>query len=488
MKLKELIYGISDLAIIGAGNPAITGLALDSRKVDSGFLFAAIPGTKVDGHNFIAGAIQAGALAILCNKLPDRTSESVSYLVVPDVSEALGEICSCFYNHPDKDLDIIGITGTNGKTSIATWLYDLGGKLGFPCGLISTIRVMIRENIYPASHTTPDIISLYHYLHLMVVNGCQYVFMEVSSHALDQKRTAGLSFTGAVFTNISRDHLDYHENLSAYIRTKKLLFDTLDNKAFALVNMDDRNAEVMIQNCKARDIRFSARTITDYHVKIIEQISLAMLLQINGEDIWVPFIGKFNASNLVAVYGVARELAWEIEEVLTGMSSLSQVDGRFERFDLGDNVTGIVDYAHTPDALENVLETIRDMCSPGQKIITVIGAGGDRDSGKRPKMSATACRISDIVILTSDNPRSESPQKIIEDMKAGIPSDMESQVFSISDRREAIKLALAMSGSGDFILIAGKGHENYQEIKGERYHFDDREELMKMKDLTSKKR
>jgi len=488
MKLEELITDIKDLVITGANNPEIAGLALDSRKVGSGFLFAAIPGTITDGHNFISGAIRAGASTILCTELPDQLSESISYIRVPDVSEALGHIGSRFYGQPDRNMNIIGITGTNGKTSIATWLYDLGGRLGFPCGLISTIKVMVREKEYTASHTTPDVISLYHYLNLMVESGCEYVFMEVSSHALDQKRTAGLNFTGAVFTNLSRDHLDYHQNYADYIRAKKILFDNLDEKAFALVNMDDKNAGVMLQNSRARDIRYSAWTVTDYHVKIVEQINLAMLLQINNKELWVPFIGKFNASNLAAVYGVARELGWENDEVLTGMSSMAQVDGRFERFDLGDGVTGIVDYAHTPDALENVLETIRDMCSPNQRIITVVGAGGDRDSGKRPKMSAAACRTSDIVILTSDNPRSESPEKIIEDMKEGIPPDMESPVFSITNRREAIQLAMALSKSGDFILVAGKGHENYQEIRGERHHFDDREELMKMKALTSKKR
>ncbi len=488
MKLRELIKDIKDMAFTGTSNPEIIGLSLDSRKVSKDFLFAAIPGTLMDGHNYISEAIREGASAILCEVFPDQCSESVAYMVVPDTGEALGKICSRFYDQPDQDLQIIGITGTNGKTSIATWLFDLGGKLGYPCGLISTIRVMIRGNSYPASHTTPDVISLYNYLHLMVKAGCQYVFMEVSSHALHQNRVAGLRFTGAVFTNLTRDHLDYHHDFPAYLSAKKTLFDNLDRNAFALVNHDDKNAEVMLQNSSARPVRFSTWSITDYHGKLIEQISQAMLIQINGKELWVPFIGRFNASNLTAVYGVSRELGWKDEEILTGMSSMQQVEGRFERFDLGEQITGIVDYAHTPDALENVLETIRDMCSTGQRIITVIGAGGNRDKGKRPKMAYVACQKSDIVILTSDNPRSESPDKIIEDMKDGIPSEMESRVFSITNRREAIKLGFAMSNSGDFLLVAGKGHENYQEINGERHHFDDREELLRMKSTKKIKR
>ena len=479
MKLKKLTFGLKHNVINGTFNPDITGLAIDSRKVQDGFLFAAIKGTNTNGHNFISDAINDGAVAILCSDIPDHTVDSVCYLVVSDVSSGLGEICSCFYNHPDQDLHIVGITGTNGKTSIATWLYHLGGQLGYPCALVSTINIMVKDKSYPTIHTTPDIISLYNYLSLMVEAGCQYVFMEVSSHALDQKRVAGLKFTGAVFTNLSRDHLDYHKDFPAYIRAKKMLFDELNEKAFALVNTDDKNAEVMLQNSNARALRYSTRTLSDYQGKLIEQISQGMLLQFNGNELWVPFIGRFNASNLTAVYGVAIELEWKSEEVLQAISAMKQVAGRFERFDLGNKISGIVDYAHTPDALGNVLEAIRDICTEG-RIITVIGAGGNRDKGKRPKMALAACRNSDIVILTSDNPRSEDPETIIEEMKVGVPAEMEPHVFSLTNRKEAIKLAYAMAQSGDFVLVAGKGHESYQEIKGKRYHFDDREELIKI--------
>jgi len=481
MKLRELIKDINQLKLFGSQNPEILGLSLDSRQVGEGFLFAAIPGTNTDGHRFIPSAIKSGASAILCSKLPDKQDSVVPYLLVEDVSKALGEVCSRFYGNPEKDLNVVGVTGTNGKTSIVSWLFELGGKLGYPCGLISTIRIMVRDESYPASHTTPDVISLYSYLQHMVRAGCQYVFIEVSSHALDQKRVEGLKFTGAVFTNLTRDHLDYHPDFQAYLNAKKSLFDKLDKGAFALVNHDDKHSDIMMQNSEARSTKYSIRTIVDYYAKLIEQISQAMLIQLNGKELWVPFIGKFNVSNLTAVYGVSRELGWNEEEVLTGISGLGQVDGRFERIDLGDQVTGIVDYAHTPAALENVLEAIREMCKSEQRIITVIGAGGDRDKGKRPKMAQAACKSSDIVILTSDNPRSEGPERIIEDMKEGIPVEMESQVFSLTNRREAIRLAVALSQEGDYVLVAGKGHENYQEINGVRHHFDDREELIGIK-------
>ncbi len=485
MKLKELTYKNSDLIISGSVDQEISGLAIDSRKVKDGFLFAAIKGYLADGHEFISGAIAAGANTILCSELPLNQEKNITYILVNDVISALGDLCSQFYSHPDKNLKIISVTGTNGKTSIATWLYDLGVSLGYPCGLISTIRVMIMDDSYTSSHTTPDIISLYNYLDAMVEAGCEFVFMEVSSHALDQKRMAGLNFTGAVFTNLSRDHLDYHQNFASYIRAKKKLFDGLEKSSFALVNADDKNSSVMLQNTLARPLKYSTSTVSDYQGKLIEQINQGMLLQINGKELWVPFIGRFNASNLTAVYGVSIELGWIKEEVLVGISKMHQVQGRFEKVDLGDNISGIVDYAHTPDALDNVLETIREMCMPDQKIITVIGAGGDRDKGKRPEMAAIACGKSDIVVLTSDNPRSEDPDLIIEDMKAGVPADMESQVFSLTNRHEAIKLAFALSRPGDFLLVAGKGHEDYQEIKGKRQHFDDREELLKI--ISAKK-
>ncbi len=481
MKLSELTYGIRNMVILGSIDPDISGLAIDSRKVKKGFLFVALRGTVSDGHKFISGAISSGAQAILCAELPEYQDKNIAYLLCDDSSLVLGEICKNFYDDPSSNLNIIAITGTNGKTSIATWLYELCRTLGYPSGLISTIRVVIKDKSYPATHTTPDIISLYEHLNTMVDAGCEYVFMEVSSHALDQGRTAGLEFSGAVFTNISRDHLDYHKDFKSYILAKKKLFDVLHKGSFALVNADDRNSGIMLQNSVARHIKYSTTTISDYQGKLIEQINQGMMLQINGQELWVPFIGRFNASNLTAVYGVAVELGWNREEVLTGISAMKQVDGRFEKVDLGDNITGIVDYAHTPDALKNVLQTIKEMCTPHQRVITVVGAGGDRDRGKRPEMAGVACAYSEIVVLTSDNPRSEDPDEIIEEMKKGIPDEMESQVFSLTNRHEAIKLAFALSKPGDFVLIAGKGHETYQEIKGIKHHFDDKEELLSIK-------
>ena len=489
MRIKELIKDIEVVDLFGSSDPEIQGLALDSRKVGEGYLFAAMKGTQSDGHKYIREAVNSGACAVLCEELPPEIPESVVFVKVSNVSSALGKVCSTFFNHPSKNLHIIGITGTNGKTSIATWLYELGKKLGYPCGLISTIRIMIKDDSYPASHTTPDIVSLYYSLQLMVETGCQYVFMEVSSHALDQNRVAGLDFTGAVFTNLTRDHLDYHKDFISYLKSKKILFDRLENHAFALVNRDDKNAEVMLQNSSARPRKYSTTSIADYHGKLLEQIQQAMLIELNGKELWVPFIGKFNASNITAVYGVARELGWKDDEVLSSLSSLRQVEGRFEMIDLGNGITGIVDYAHTPDALTNVLGAVRDLCHGKSRIITVVGAGGDRDKGKRPKMTSAACQESDIVILTSDNPRSEKAEAIIDDMQKGIPHSMASKVFSIASRREAIKVAVSMSFPGDYILVAGKGHENYQEIDGIRYHFDDREELIKMKEsLTANRR
>ena len=484
MELLQIIQATEGRLAAGPENQDIKGIAIDSRMVQPGYLFAAQKGTRTDGHLFISKAVEAGAVAVLCSEIPGDIPSGVSIISVPDVSKALGAACSEFYNHPSGNLSIIGITGTNGKTSIATWLFQLGELLGYPCGLISTIRIRVRDTSIPATHTTPDIISLFEHLDSMVKAGCQYVFMEVSSHALDQNRVAGLKFSGAVFTNISRDHLDYHEDFASYIKAKKRLFDELPDDAFAIVNDDDRNSGVMLQNCRALKRGYSNRTISDFHGKLIEQINQGMMLQMNGRELWVPFIGRFNVSNITAVYGVATQLGWKDEEILTAISRLKPVEGRFDKVDLGDGVTGIVDYAHTPDALKNVLEAIREMCGSGQRVLTVIGAGGDRDRGKRPAMAATACAMSEIVILTSDNPRSENPGDIIEEMKEGVPPEMESQVFSVINRREAIRLAYALARGGDFVLVAGKGHETYQEINGERKHFDDKEELIKIKSST----
>lgn len=474
---RDLTYSLNACRIHGEGNPEITDLFIDSRLLIKGGLFAALPGLQVDGHDFIQQAIKNGAVAILCKQLPQELKPDVLYIEAENSREALGQIAAEFFNHPSRNLQIVGITGTNGKTSIATWLYNLVRKLGYPAGLLSTIKIIIEGKEYPASHTTPDVISINRYLSKMVDAGCQYVFMEVSSHALDQERSSGIYFSGAIFTNLTHDHLDYHHDFASYIKAKKKLFDDLDSKAFALINDDDRNARVMVQNCSGKIYSYSGSKPADYQIKIVEQHPGGMSLQINNNEIWAHIMGRYNALNLIAVYGAASLLGLAEEEVLQALSSLDPVEGRMEIIDLGQKISGIVDYAHTPDALVNVLEALGEIRAIGSRIITVVGAGGDRDPGKRPKMTQAALNGSDQVILTSDNPRTEDPEKILDDMEIGVESSDARRILRITDRRTAIKTAVTLAQSGDIVLVAGKGHETYQEVKGVRSPFDDCEEL-----------
>lgn len=464
--LRDLTYQLNACKIHGKESPMISDLFIDSRQVTEGSLFAALSGILVDGHEFIQQAISKGAKAILCEKLPKELNPGIVYIEAEKPREALGQIAAEFFDKPSENLQIVGVTGTNGKTSIATWLYTLVRKLGYPAGLLSTIKIIVEGKEFPASHTTPDVISINRHLSKMVDAGCQFAFMEVSSHALDQKRSAGLQFAGAIFTNLSRDHLDYHINFASYIKAKKRLFDNLNDKAFALINEDDRNGRVMVQNCTAKVYSFSGGRPADYQIKILEQHPGGMSVQINNKELWAHIMGRFNASNLVAVYGAALLLGLEEDEVLQALSSLDPVEGRMETIDLGKNITGIVDYAHTPDALVNVLEALDDIRTGGSKIITVVGAGGDRDPGKRPKMTQAALNGSDQIILTSDNPRTENPEKILDDMEDGIMDSDQRRVLRITDRRTAIKTAVMLAQSGDIVLVAGKGHETYQEING----------------------
>ncbi|MCK5820946.1 MAG: UDP-N-acetylmuramoyl-L-alanyl-D-glutamate--2,6-diaminopimelate ligase [Bacteroidales bacterium] len=478
--LKDLTYNLESCRIHGNTDLMITDLFLDSRQVSKGGLFAAMTGVLTDGHQFIQKAVSKGASAILCEKLPEELSPEIVYIVADNVRVALGLIAARFFNNPSNSLQLVGVTGTNGKTSIVTWLYNLVRKLGYPAGLLSTIRIIIEGKEYPASHTTPDVITLNRYLSKMVDAGCQFAFMEVSSHALDQERVSGLHFEGVVFTNLTRDHLDYHPDFAAYLKAKKRLFDKLDSSGFALINEDDKNGRVMIQNCSGKSFSFSGSKPADFQVKIIEQHPGGMSMLINNQELWAPVMGKYNAMNLIAVYGTSILLGLDDEEILRAISALDQVEGRMETIDLGRKITGIVDYAHTPDALANVLTALGDVRTAGSRIITVVGAGGDRDAGKRPKMTKAALAASDQVILTSDNPRTEDPEKILDDMEVGADPSDSRRVLRISDRRAAIKTAVTLAQAGDIVLVAGKGHETYQEVMGARSPFDDYEELKQL--------
>ena len=475
--LAELTQQIRESEIIG--NPGFTpvGITLDSRQAGEGMLFAALRGTKTDGHLFIQSAIQQGAGAILCEELPTGSFPGVTFVKSGDSAEALGQLATAFYDHPSSRLTLVGVTGTNGKTTVATLLYELFERLGFPSGLISTIRIINHKTEESTLHTTPDAITINRHLVGMVNAGCSHAFMEVSSHALEQKRTSGLKFAGGIFTNLTHDHLDYHAGFDAYLRAKKSFFDALPAGAFALTNKDDRHGEVMLQNCKANHTTYASRTVADFQAKLMEQHIEGMQIEMDGQEIWSPFIGRFNVSNLLAVYSAARLLGVDKEQILSALTTLHPVEGRLEKVTLAKGVTGMVDYAHTPDALEKVLTTLQDLRSGSCRIITLFGAGGDRDKSKRPVMARVACRLSDKVIITSDNPRSEDPEVIIQEIRKGVPPEFNQEVFCITNRREAIRVAIALAQPGDMILIAGKGHETYQEIHGVRYHFDDREIL-----------
>jgi UDP-N-acetylmuramoyl-L-alanyl-D-glutamate--2,6-diaminopimelate ligase len=475
--LKSILHAIPVQEVVGQLDVEVVSLCFDSRQVVFGSLFIAIRGVHTDGHLFIDKAIAFGARAVIVEELPTETLDSVVYIVVADSALALGIVAANFYDNPSKKLKLVGVTGTNGKTTVATLLFQLFSELGYHVGLLSTVQNQIGDRVIHATHTTPDPIQLNHLLSEMVEEGCDYCFMEVSSHAVVQQRIAGLKFTGAIFTNITHDHLDFHKTFSNYINAKKKFFDDLDTAAFALTNEDDRNGQVMLQNTFAYKKTYGLHSGADFSARIVESHFDGMLMNIDGHDVWVKLVGGFNAYNLLAVYGAAILLEQETVRVLTAMSVLTGAEGRFETMKAPNGVFGIVDYAHTPDAVENVLQTIEKLRNKSQQIITVLGCGGDRDKTKRPEMSQSALRYSDRLIITSDNPRTEDPLVIIKEMEAGVAPEQKSKVLSIADRKEAIRVAYQLAKPGDIIVVAGKGHEKYQEVNGVRHHFDDKEIL-----------
>lgn len=473
--LSQILSSTAVISFSATEDRTITALTYDSRTVSAGSCFFAVRGTQSDGHDYIDRAVEAGAVAVVCERLPEQQSEGVSYVVVEDSSAAMADMAAAYYDHPSHELHLVGVTGTNGKTTIATLLYDLYRRMGYRAGLISTVVYRIDNREIASTHTTPDAIRLNAMLREMVDCGCDYCFMEVSSHSLVQERVRGLKFRGAMFTNLTHDHLDYHGTYAEYIRAKKMLFDRLPREAFALVNVDDRNGEVMVQNCKAHVARYSLRQMATYHCKVLEMLFDGMLLRIDNQELWVSFLGRFNAYNLLCVYGAAMELGANSDEVLQAMSALRSVSGRFEPLRSQGGITAIVDYAHTPDALENVIATINDIRTAKQRLFVVCGCGGDRDSTKRPEMGRIASREADVAIFTSDNPRTEDPELILDQIVQGVEAG--AQTLRITDRGQAIRTAVMMAAAGDIILVAGKGHEDYQIIGREKHHFDDREEL-----------
>ena len=484
--LKDILYKVSVNAVYGDTNVKVAQVDFDSRKVVKDSLFVAQIGNSVDGHLYIDKAISIGATTIICEELPIRLEENITFIQVEDSSKTLAIIASNFYDNPSSKLKLIGVTGTNGKTTVASLLYQLLKKSGYKTGLLSTVQILVDTTVFNATHTTPDSVTINSYLHQMVLLGVDYCFMEVSSHGIHQKRTEGLEFAGGIFTNLSHDHLDYHVSFASYRDVKKSFFDSLPKTAFALTNLDDKNGNVMLQNTKARKRTYALKTLADYKAKIIEKSFSGTLISINDTEFWTKLIGNFNAYNLAAIIGVAYELGLEKIEILTIISQLESVSGRFEHLVSDNGVIAIVDYAHTPDALKNVLETINNIRTNNEKLITVIGCGGDRDKTKRPKMAHIASQLSTQAIFTSDNPRTENPETILEEMEEGVSAENLKKIITISDRRQAIKTACKFSETGDILLIAGKGHENYQEISGERFHFDDLVEVKKYFNLLKK--
>lgn len=483
MKLTDLLKGVKTLNINGNADIDIAGINIDSRKIKAGHLFVAVKGTQVDGHQFINKAIELGAKAVLVEDMPTDLKEDVTYVQVASTETEVGKIATIFYGNPTKKLKLVGVTGTNGKTTIATLLYNMFRKFGYKVGLISTVCNYIDDEAHPADHTTPDPIELNQLLGEMVAAGCEYAFMECSSHAIHQHRIGGLHFEGGVFTNLTRDHLDYHKTFENYRNAKKMFFDSLSKNAFAITNADDKNGMIMVQNCKANIKTYSMQRMADFRAKIIECHFEGMYLEVDGKEVGVQFIGKFNVSNLLAVYGTAIMLGKSQDDILLALSTLKSVNGRLDPVHSPEGFTAIVDYAHTPDALENVLGAIHDVLEgKNGKVITVCGAGGNRDKGKRPLMAQEAVKQSDTVILTSDNPRFEDPQAIIDDMVAGLDANQRKKVLTIVDRREAMRTAAMMAKKGDVILVAGKGHEDYQDIQGVKHHFDDHEVLREIFD------
>ena len=484
--LKDILYKVSVNTIYGDTNLEISQIDFDSRAVKEGSLFVAQRGVSVDGHSFIDKAIRLGATSVICEVLPEQKQENITFIQVDDSNTSLAIIASNFYDNPSSKLKLIGVTGTNGKTTIASLLYQLYKKAGFKVGLLSTVQILVDTIVYESTHTTPDSVSINNYLNQMVVQGVTHCFMEVSSHGIHQKRTAGLDFSGGIFTNLSHDHLDYHNSFASYRDVKKIFFDALPKTAFALTNLDDKNGAIMLQNTKAKKRTYALKTLADYKVKIIEKSFSGTLLSINGVEVWTKLIGNFNAYNLAAIIGTAYELGMDKLEALTIVSQLESVSGRFEHFITDTGVIAIVDYAHTPDALKNVLETINDIRTDNEKLITVVGCGGNRDKTKRPKMAHIASQLSTQSIFTSDNPRTENPETILEEMELGVSEENLIKTITILDRRQAIKTACKFSEAGDILLIAGKGHENYQEINGEQFYFDDLVEVKKYFNLLKK--
>ena len=478
MILNELLKRIRTTKVVGSTDVEIADVNIDSRSIADGHMFIAIKGTVTDGHKYIEKAVAQGAAAVVCEDMPESLAEGVTYVQVPSTTEVVGILATTFQDNPSEKLKLVGVTGTNGKTTIATLLYNMFRKMGHKCGLLSTVCNYIEDEAIPADHTTPDPIELNRLLRRMADAGCEYVFMECSSHAIDQKRIGGLKFAGGIFTNLTRDHLDYHKTVENYRNAKKAFFDQLPKGAFAITNIDDKNGMFMVQNTKATVKTYSIRSMADFRARIVECHFEGMYLEIDGREVGVQFIGKFNVSNLLAVYGAAIMLGKQPEEVLVVMSTLKSVAGRLEPIRSKTGVTAVVDYAHTPDALDNVLKAIHEVLEGREgKVITVCGAGGNRDKGKRPLMAQEAVKQSDRVIITSDNPRFEEPQDIINDMLAGLDQKQMKKVLTIVDRREAIRAACMMANEGDVVLIAGKGHEDYQDVKGVKHHFDDREEV-----------
>ncbi|WP_338376402.1 UDP-N-acetylmuramoyl-L-alanyl-D-glutamate--2,6-diaminopimelate ligase [uncultured Flavobacterium sp.] len=471
--LKDILYKVSIEAVKGSTDIAINSIDFNSRKISLNDVFVAIRGTVSDGHDFIEKAVNQGAIAIVCEEFPEKIINGVTYIKVKNTNEALAFLANNFNDNPSSKLRLVGITGTNGKTTVASLLYQLFKKAGYKVGLLSTVKIMVDEYEYTATHTTPDSLTINHYLKEMVNEGCEFCFMEVSSHGIDQKRTEGLQFEGGVFTNLSHDHLDYHSTFAEYRDVKKTFFDNLSKTAFALTNIDDKNGAVMLQNTKARKLTYALKSYADYKAQILESQLTGLLLKVNENEVWVKLIGNFNAYNMLAIYSVAIELGIDRLEALRLLSELESVAGRFQFIISKSKITAIVDYAHTPDALENVLQTISEIRTKNEQLITVVGCGGDRDKTKRPIMAEVASRLSDKAILTSDNPRTEIPELIIEDMEKGVEPQNFKKTVSIVDRKQAIKTACVMANENDIILIAGKGHENYQEINGVKHDFDD---------------
>ena len=483
-RTNEILSCIKVLEVVNSLPEFIAGICFDSREVESDFLFVAIKGSNSDGHTFISSVIIKGASCVVCEDLPEILNPKICYIRVNDSSEALGLIAASYFDHPSTKIKVVGVTGTNGKTTIATLLYNLFTAAGYKCGLLSTIRNIIGETIIPSTHTTPDALRIQQMFQQMQKSGCTYCFMEVSSHSVVQNRISGIVFAGGIFTNLTHDHLDYHKTFESYLKAKKGFFDSLGANAFALTNADDKNGKVMLQNCEAKRLSYGMKTIADIKGRILENAIDGLHMNVEGKEVWFPLVGAFNAYNLLAIYGVSILLGLEKDKVLQLMSSLKPAEGRFEYLKSDEGVVVVVDYAHTPDALQNVLETIQQIGKRDKKIFTVVGAGGNRDRTKRPVMASIAVRLSSLLILTSDNPRDEDPEDILDEMMSGISSSDSHRVLRISARKEAIRAAVLMAKPGDVVLVAGKGHEKYQEIKGVKHPFDDKQI---MKEILTKR-